>query len=138
MRLWMGIFLTIHAATDVWGGYIYLPVVWIQMVTGVAVMVWSGVGTGTVFWQLLPGLGVFAVSMSSREKIGCGDAWLLMATGLYLGIWQQLQLWCAASILAFLWTMSGMVAGRVDKHTEIVLAPFIWLGYLGGSCFGWF
>ncbi len=138
MRLCLAIFLTIHAVTDGRNGYIYLPVIWVQMAIGVVAAVWTGYGVEALFWRLLPGIAVFFFSRISGERIGRGDAWLLTAAGLYLGLWQQLCLWCGASVLAFLWTMWRMVAGRVDKHTEIALAPFLWLGYLGGLCVGWF
>ncbi len=138
MRLCLAIFLTIHGVTDGKSGYIYLPVIWVQMAIGVMVAVWDGYGVEMLLLRLLPGIAVFFVSRISGERIGRGDAWLLTATGLYLGLWQQLCLWCCASMLSFLWTMWRMVAGRVDKNKEIVLAPFLWLGYLGGLCVGWF
>ena len=138
MRLCLAGFLTVHAVTDVWEGYIWLPVVWVQMAVGVLAAVWNGGVSEALLVRLLPGISVFMASILSGEKIGRGDAWLLMATGLYLDVWQQLYLWCCASVLAFLWTTGHMVAGRVDKTTQIALAPFVWFGYLGRWYSGWF
>lgn len=138
MSTFLGIFLTLHAVVDAKSGYIYLPLVWVQMAVGFFGGCLQGRDLLELCIRLLPGACLFPVSYVTRERIGRGDAWLLMAAGLYLKLWQQLYLWSLASVLAFLWTMWQFIRHRVDKEAEIAFAPFVWLGYLGGVCCGWF
>ena len=84
--------------------------------------------------SLIGGVGVGALvllfSILTDEKIGKGDAYIIMVTGLYLGFMNTLVLLWISSILA---AVIGMIIIRkYDKclNQELPFVPFLLLGYL--------
>ena len=76
------------------------------------------------------GVAMYIFSIISKEKIGKGDALLVMVTGLYLGFMNTVVLVWLSSVLA---ALVGLVLIRkyddkVDK--EMPFVPFILLAYL--------
>lgn len=75
------------------------------------------------------GLFVMVFSVLSKEKIGKGDAYIIMVTGLYLGFMDTALLLWISSVMAFL---AGIVIIRKydNREMEIPFVPFLLLGYL--------
>lgn len=76
------------------------------------------------------GVAMYIFSIISKEKIGKGDALLVMVTGLYLGFMNTVVLVWLSSVLA---ALVGLVLirkydNKVDK--EMPFVPFILLAYL--------
>ena len=76
------------------------------------------------------GVAMYIFSIMSKEKIGKGDALLVMVTGLYLGFMNTVVLVWLSSVLA---ALVGLVLirkydNKVDK--EMPFVPFILLAYL--------
>lgn len=76
------------------------------------------------------GVAMYIFSIMSKEKIGKGDALLVMVTGLYLGFMNTVVLVWLSSVLA---ALVGLVLIRkYDNKTdkEMPFVPFILLAYL--------
>ena len=76
------------------------------------------------------GVAMYIFSIISKEKIGKGDALLVMVTGLYLGFMNTVVLVWLSSVLA---ALVGLVLirkcdNKADK--EMPFVPFILLAYL--------
>lgn len=76
------------------------------------------------------GVAMYIFSIISKEKIGKGDALLVMVTGLYLGFMNTIVLVWLSSVLA---ALVGLVLirkydNKADK--EMPFVPFILLAYL--------
>ena len=77
------------------------------------------------------GIGIFSIALSvaTKEKIGLGDAYIILVTGIYIGFMNTAILLWMSSIFA---TIYGIIAIRKydNKDIEIPFVPFLLLGYL--------
>lgn len=76
------------------------------------------------------GLGLLIFSILSKEKIGKGDAYIIMVTGLYLGFINTLVLLWISCIFA---AVIGVITLRKydnSKCQELPFVPFLLMGYL--------
>ncbi|MCR5641265.1 MAG: prepilin peptidase [Lachnospiraceae bacterium] len=85
-------------------------------------------------WELLAGAGVgvilYGISILSREQIGRGDALCFMATGLYLGLWNNLCLLWTSFLLA---GVVGFIYGKVRHlggNARLPFLPFVFVSML--------
>ena len=92
---------------------IYKRITWLDMLGGAAVGV------------LLLVIGYF-----SKEKIGYGDGLLFMATGIYLGFWNNLVLLWLSTSLAGIYGLVLMLFKKKRKDSEIPLVPFMLAVYV--------
>jgi prepilin signal peptidase PulO-like enzyme (type II secretory pathway) len=76
------------------------------------------------------GVAVYIFSVISKEKIGRGDALMIMVTGLYLGFTNTLVLLWLSSLLAAL--IGAIVIRKYDSNMnyEMPFIPFLLVGYL--------
>ena len=76
------------------------------------------------------GLAMLAFSIISKEKLGKGDAYVILISGLYLGFVDLLSLLWISFVYA---TIAGIIIIRkYDNSTshEIPFIPFLLAGYL--------
>ena len=92
---------------------IYERITWLDMLGGAAVGV------------LLLIIGYF-----SKEKIGYGDGLLFMATGIYLGFWNNLVLLWLSTSLAGIYGLILMLFKKRKRDSEIPLVPFMLAVYV--------
>lgn len=85
-------------------------------------------------WDMLGGMAIglfmYLVAVISSEKIGKGDALLLMVTGIFLGFSHNLILLWAAAVLA---GAAGFVSVFILKkgHSyELPFVPFLFASYI--------
>ncbi len=76
------------------------------------------------------GGGLWIISLISRERIGQGDAFLIMVTGIYLGFWQNFIVLWGATLLAGVFGVILLLFFKKERSTEIPFAPFVLLSYV--------
>ncbi len=76
------------------------------------------------------GLMVYLFSVLTKEKIGKGDALVVMVTGLYLGFQNTLLLVWLSTILAAVIGSIIIRKNNVNTDFEIPFVPFLLMGYL--------
>ena len=76
------------------------------------------------------GLMVYLFSVLTKEKIGKGDAFVVMVTGLYLGFQNTLLLVWLSTILAAVIGSIIIRKNNVNTDFEIPFVPFLLMGYL--------
>lgn len=76
------------------------------------------------------GVCLLAIGKLSKEAVGYGDGLLFLATGIYLGMWENLQLLWSSLWIAFLFSAVQMLVRKKDKKEEIPFVPFVWFSYL--------
>jgi leader peptidase (prepilin peptidase)/N-methyltransferase len=85
-------------------------------------------------WNRLGGaaIGGFVIltSMITSGKIGLGDGILLCITGLGLGFWGNLELFCLALSLAAGLSIMLLIFRLADRKKSIPFVPFLFVGYL--------
>ncbi len=79
---------------------------------------------------LLVGVLVMVISKATGGKIGMGDGMILCVTGLWLGLWGNLELFTYALLAAALVSIVLLVLRLVNRKKSIPFVPFLLLGYL--------
>lgn len=79
---------------------------------------------------LLVGVAVYIFSVISKEKIGKGDALLVMVASLYLGFINVVVLLWISSIMAAVFGVIYMFKNKKKADMEIPFVPFMLLAYL--------
>ncbi len=86
-------------------------------------------------WQQVGGLCVgivlLIISKVSKGAVGEGDGYLLMITGLLLGLWGNLQLLMGALLLAAIFSSVLLIMNQADKKKELPFVPFLFISYMG-------
>ncbi len=100
-------------------------------IVGVCLHLYYGRLSATVMAAgLIPGAAAYILSLLSHEKIGKGDAVLLMVTGVYMGFWGNIfMLWIGLVLAA----MGGVVAVTMFRKTrsyELPFVPFLFAAFL--------
>lgn len=116
---------------DLWKRQIHLAVLAVFSILGVLFHLYYGSRTT---WDLLGGVGIglllYFVSLLTGEKIGKGDAFLVMATGIYLGIRDNLLLLWIGSLLAGMTGLFLYVIRKKRPKDQLPFVPFLFVAYL--------
>ena len=73
-----------------------------------------------------PGLLILAAGFISREQIGYGDGWLLLALGMWMPLLKLLY-------MLLLGIGLGMLYGLCFRQKELPLVPFLTVAYIIGE-----
>lgn len=84
----------------------------------------------SVLWGMLLGVAMMGISYVSRGSVGMGDGLLLTVTGVYLGGYENLELFMIGLLLAALWSLGLLVLQRKKGKEEIAFVPFLLVSYL--------
>lgn len=80
---------------------------------------------------MVVGAVILLLSILTGGKIGAGDGVLLMVTGIYLGLEQNLQLFFWGLMLCGLWALGLIVLQRSSRKDRIPFVPFLLAAYVG-------
>lgn len=131
-QLIMGIYISVGAMFDLVKQKI--PSVYLIVGTAMAVIetIWKceqvlgikicGAGIGILF---------LLIAKFTNEQIGYGDGWMILIQGIYLGIWELLQLLCIGFGICFLVSCVGMMCKKMNRRTRLPFYPFLLAGYVG-------
>ena len=126
------LFLLFSSFLDIRKREISIPVTLLFGLAGVVYSVRSG---RTMTDYLIPlGIGILILggSVLTRGQVGMGDGWMLLALGCMLRMECYIQMACIGMLLAAAYSGVLMLVFRKNRKTEIPLAPFLLLGYVGG------
>lgn len=133
--MWVEIFLFliigICAVYDGMVKKIPLIVVWIGITVAVVLHL-QGVA-GECSWlsislSLVPGLIFWVLSFVTGEKVGYGDGWMLVAIGLYMGLWRCFLILLIGLVSESLLALIMLAVKRISKDRQIPFAPFLLFG----------
>ncbi len=90
--------------------------------------VWNMIGGAFI------GAALILLAYLSKEKIGYGDGFLFVATGIYLGFWNNLALLMLSTGLLSLYAGIRLLIGKLKKEgtqiQELPLIPFVLIVYI--------
>lgn len=96
-------------------------------------VVWRTVGTDEWLTHVV-GCGVggvfLLVSRWSNEKLGYGDSVVLAILGMYLGIWEFMEVGIWAFVLCFVYMCVGILRHRIQVESGVPFIPFLALAYI--------
>ena len=98
---------------------------------GVLLHLYHGrIGCDSMLGGLIPGIAVYILSILTHERIGKGDAILLIVTGIYMGFWGNIFMLWIGMILAAVGGVVSMAFFKKSKHYELPFVPFLFAGFL--------
>ena len=122
------LFLVLHSITDLRERRIYMGILLLQLMTGIAVRYAVGCSAIAVPAAFLPGLAAFVISLLTREALGRGDAYVLLILGVYCPL--PLQLAAITMSFPFLWISIAVCKAGRKVISSWPYLPFLLLGYL--------
>lgn len=133
----LGIWLFIISQEDGANGYISAKYLWPVVGVVIGYVMFSTGGTSLGIVHLWGGVFSFlfvVVSKFTQESIGSGDCVVLFILGIYLGIWEFIEVCIYGFFLCGLLVVIGVARGISRKQSgvndEIPLLPFIFVAYL--------
>ena len=66
----------------------------------------------------------------SREEIGYGDGAMLMASGIFLGFWRNVELFLTALMLIVPTALFGLIVKHRRKDYRMPFLPFLFVAYV--------
>lgn len=114
--------------------YQKVPIVWIALfsVLGAAgILLFHPEEWYQILINSIIGIVLLLGSKISHEQIGIGDGYMLITTGILLGVWQNFILLAGAMFLMFFYAIGILIFHKGNKTTTIPFAPF-----LSASCIG--
>lgn len=76
------------------------------------------------------GVCIMGVSKITRGGIGLGDGLIVVVTGIYLGLWKNLELISGGFFLAFICSMFLLIVKKENRKKEIPFVPFLFTYFL--------
>ncbi|MBP5773648.1 MAG: hypothetical protein J6W35_06215 [Eubacterium sp.] len=119
------IILTICTITDLKGKYIYTWICGLSSAAAIIVHAFiKDIPTGNVGLGVLIGSLAFIVSIITKEKIGRGDAWIIMTIGALEGGMFLLPVLIWTFIFFNIYAISGIGLKYFNLKSKLPLAPF--------------
>ena len=79
---------------------------------------------------LLPGIILFLAAAVTKERIGKGDAGMMMLLGMYLGLWACLAVLIMSCTLLAAAGVCMLFRRRVSLKRHLIFSPFLCAGYI--------
>ena len=94
-------------------------------------MLWRMQSIEDLLMGMTVGVALLFVSVLTGGKIGVGDAVLLMVTGIYLGLRQNLELFLYGLFLCSLWALGLLILRKKNRKDSVPFVPFLRAAYMG-------
>lgn len=128
----MFLFAGICAVCDGIRKEIPLPAVWAGILMAVVLRAVGAMEEESTWLQavvsVVPGILFWGISLLTGEKVGYGDGWLLIMTGLYVGVRKCFLILFAGLVVQSVVVLVLLVIKKVSGEREIPFAPFLFLG----------
>ncbi len=127
----LGEFLLIEGYRDLRQRNISIIAVWIVGVLG-TILQFEGIKENgiEIAGGIIIGALILLLAKLTDEKIGYGDGWVLMISGLYLGFRDNMYLLLISLMLASFISIILLLTKKADKKTELPFVSFMFPGYL--------
>ena len=127
----LGVFLLIEGIRDLQKHKVSMITVMIAGILGVIFQFGIIQENGLkIIGGIFIGIVLLLLAKMTREKIGYGDGWIFVVTGIYMGFRNNMYLLLLSLFLASLVSICLLVFKKVNKKTELPFVPFILPGYL--------
>lgn len=76
------------------------------------------------------GLIVICISQLTKGGIGLGDGGVLCVMGLYVGFYENLEIFMLALFMAAVWGVILIIFKKAGRKTELPFIPFLTIAYV--------
>ena len=94
-------------------------------------MLWRVQAIENILLGMSVGVVLLMLSVLTGGRIGAGDAVLLIVTGIYLGLEQNLQLFFSGLLLCGMWALGLLILKKKSRKDSIPFVPFLLAAYMG-------
>lgn len=94
-------------------------------------MLWRMQSIGDLLLGMTVGVVLLFLSVLTGGKIGMGDAILLIVTGIYLGLRQNLELFFYGLLMCSMWALGLLILRKKSRKDSIPFVPFLLAAYMG-------
>ena len=94
-------------------------------------MLWRVQSIENILLGMSVGVVLLMLSVLTGGRIGAGDAVLLIVTGIYLGLEQNLQLFFSGLLLCGMWALGLLILKKKSRKDSIPFVPFLLAAYMG-------
>ena len=126
----MGI-LTVLSVIDILTHFISVKIL---LVLNVCAVIYQGYTRRVDIWLIMGGICVgmilLLISKITHESIGYADSWLILILGIYLGLWELLEVLAGALFVLALASVLVLVMKRMSRKCVLPFIPFLAAGYL--------
>ena len=127
----LGVFLLIEGIRDLQKHKVSMITVMIAGILGVIFQFGIIQENGLkIIGGILIGIVLLLLAKMTREKIGYGDGWIFVVTGIYMGFRNNMYLLLLSLFLASLVSICLLVFKKVNKKTELPFVSFVLPSYL--------
>lgn len=131
-KIIIGLLLFISTIKDIKSKSISLLLVIISCVCLILIMPFNNVITiKSAILGTLVGFFIILVSKLTKGQIGIGDGIILLATGLGLGVWDNIALLLFALFLSAICCFILLALRLVNLKMKIPFIPFLFISYIG-------
>ena len=124
--------LTLCSAEDIKKKQIRLNSVLIFGILGIFFhMLWRMQSIENLLLGMSVGVVLLFLSVLTGGRIGAGDAVLLIVTGIYLGLEQNLELFFCGLLLCSMWSLGLLVMRKKSRKDSVPFVPFLLAAYMG-------
>ena len=105
----------------------------LMIATVISVFVWFVFPSLTIFNTIAGisiGIGIFLLSLVTKEKIGVGDGLILMISGIFLGGRENFTLLFLGLCYAAVYSLVKIFQRKIDKKQELSFIPFLTASYI--------
>lgn len=99
------------------------------LILGIGLALWQGQIIQKLLFALVFGAIFYLISIFSKEKIGKGDALVMMTIGIYAGTFNTIRVVWFASLLSALAGVYELLIKRRGRAYEMPFIPFLLGGY---------
>lgn len=125
-----GLFLMVSCAHDIYQNKISL---WWMILNALAALIlgwYLSTGLLNMAAGALPGVMLLIAAFITGERVGKGDAGVILVLGLYLGLWPAMAILILACILLLAVGISMVALKKRRMQDYLIFAPFICVGFL--------
>lgn len=123
--------LAICAAEDIRKKQIHLNLILAFGIVGVVFhMLWQMQTIENVLFGMGVGGALLLLSVLTRGKIGIGDGILLVVTGIYLGLEQNLELLVCSLFICAVYALFLLAMRKRSRKDTVAFVPFVLISYV--------
>lgn len=82
----------------------------------------------SVLYALIPGAFLLAVGLCTRESVGYGDGWIVLALGLLIGAEGCFLTVCMGLIFSAIFSLVLLILHKVNGKSRLPFLPFLTIG----------
>ena len=124
--------LTLCSAQDIKKKQIRLNMVLFFGILGILLhMLWRMQSIENLLLGMSVGVVLLFLSVLTGGRIGAGDAVLLIVTGIYLGLEQNLELFFCGLIMCSMCSLVLLVLRKKGRKDSVPFVPFLLAAYMG-------